>query len=204
MAQPQTNQRKQLWIDQTYQLQEVNRVILTFILLIGLQLAGFVLVAWARRQEYLNSSQAPVGYVIIAFAIPVLLCIIYCLRTIRSTHRIAGAAYRIQQDLQNVLCNPAFRFHLREGDYLQELMGGLNAVMEQQEKRSLSLDEAHLFLEEARRCVAQLQNARSDDELSELDSTLERLHTRLQGARLPARDVSCSHRPESPQQSAQA
>ena len=50
-----------------------------------------------------------------------LLCVLYSWVTVRHTHRVAGAAFRLGQDIGHIVKDPSFRFRLREGDYLQTI-----------------------------------------------------------------------------------
>jgi len=139
----QAAQRRRVYlIDRDYQLREVNRGVLIFMVLIFIQIVLFIGVASLMRAGQLDRVSGPTVFVGIAFVVPMLMCVLYSWVTVRQTHRVAGAAFRLGQDIRRIVADPSFRFRLREGDYLQEIALELNRVMERIEARQAGLKRA--------------------------------------------------------------
>ncbi len=166
--------RRVYLIDQGYQMGEVNATLGVFIIMVILQAALFVAIGWLHLNYGLDKSTALVAFVAIAFAVPMLICMCYAWLTIRRTHRVAGAAFRLVQDINNLVTNPSFRFHLRDGDYLTEIASQLNLAMECLEARNTGLKEVAEYLDEAYLKIVKLEGNLSEEELEKLRLSLER------------------------------
>ncbi len=140
--------RRVYLIDREFQLREVNRGVIMFMGLIILQVALFIGVAYFMRIGKLDRVTGPTVFVGIAFAVPMLMCVLYSWITIRRSHRVAGAAFRLGRDIPNLVRDPSFRFSLRKDDYLQSLVVELNQVMERIESQQAQLITAIQLAEE--------------------------------------------------------
>ncbi|MBN2712516.1 MAG: hypothetical protein JXR97_08825 [Planctomycetes bacterium] len=170
-----SHRRSVFLIDRAYQINEINRSIGQFVLLIFAQIALFVLVAHFHRTGTLTDIQAPVAYVIIAFAVPSILCSLYSWRTIKHTHHVAGAAYRISQDVHNIIIDPKFRFHLREGDYLQNVALELNNVMEKVDAHNEALLKAAVEFETLQDAIDDVSGKLGESEAEKIRNAISAL-----------------------------
>ncbi len=94
-----------------------------------------------------------------------------------------GAAWRLNQDLPNLITNPDFRFRLRRGDYLGELMAGLNRVMEVQEARHAGLQTVQEQVEDLKKLLMPLHGKLTVTESETISECLGRLSGALEVAR---------------------
>lgn len=175
--------RTTMLVDRAYQLQELYHGVNQFILLIFLEMVLFCGIAYMLRYDILDEAGATMAFVGVAFAVPVLLSITYSLSVIRRTHRVAGAAYRLSVDLKNIITDPSFRFHLRKDDYLQQLAGELNGMMDQIEARQTAVQEAAEILLKIREGLGPVCGTLDQEDAKALRQQLDRIDNALQTAR---------------------
>lgn len=180
---PSARRRAVYLIDREYQLREVNRGITLFVILLLVQVGLYGIIGYLERKGVVGAHTAPLLYITAAFGIPIALCMIYSRLTIRHTHKVAGAAWRLHQDLPNLITNPAFRFRLRRGDYLGELMVGLNRVMEVQEARHAGLLTVQEQVEDLKKLLMPLHGKLTVAESETISECLGRLSGALEVAR---------------------
>ncbi len=186
-----SNMRRRIYlIDRDYQLQEVNRTVLMFMSLIFVQIVLFLCVGYLMRAGRLDDVTGPTVFVGVAFVVPMIMCILYSWITIRRTHRVAGAAYRLSQDIGKMTQDPAFRFRLRQGDYLQNIAGELNRVMERVETQQADLqslaeilDDLHTHLEAIGESLPPSRRQTVQAHLGDLRQLADRLAFRSRPAR---------------------
>ena len=143
----------------------------------------FAFIGWAYTTAMFSQNVSLIMFVTVAFAIPTIICVFYCSLTVRRTHRVAGAAFRLVQDIQNIINNPGFRFHLRKGDYLIEVVDELNRAMECLEARNTGLVAVAEHLDDVYMKIVQHKGKMTDDEIEELRLHLERATHSLTVAR---------------------
>jgi hypothetical protein len=145
-AAPGWSQRKVLLVDRAYQLGEVSRGIVVFLILALAQVGCFLIIGAMAKRGALGEAQAIVAVLGVSVLAPLALCALYIWLLVQGTHRVAGAAYRITMDIARMLDEPDVRFRLRKGDYLINVAYALNSVMERLQERSDKLAEAEGLL----------------------------------------------------------
>ncbi len=170
-------------IDREYQLREVGWIIGIFIVLIVSQLGFFALIAFLNHQRWVDDLAAAILFTAVALAVPTLLGVFASWVTFRRTHRVAGAAYRLTQDMEKALHKPGFRFKLRKNDYLQELADELNRALDRYETREQSFDRAEACLRDARAWAKSVQGRLPPEQEQRHQELLQDLQTALAAAR---------------------
>lgn len=176
-------------IDPAYQLREVSRAVTQFVILIFVQVGLFFLIAYLETTGTLASKQAPLAYISVAFVIPILLCILYSLATIRHSHRVAGAAFRLAQDMRQVATDPTFRFRVRKDDYLQALVNELNQVMKTLASRQEAIQDMTCTVTSLQKTVEDISHLIASDKSDALREHLTALSRALAAC-------SCTPKPD--------
>lgn len=167
--------RKQIIIDSTFQFQYMVFWILTGtgVLLLGvLVFALWKMLGGGRNPEF----SGPVIKTAVGMGIFVLLfCALMGILSIYLTHRVAGAAYRLQKTLRSVAEGDLTQeFRLRKSDYLQTLATELNGFVSTLRQQRDQLTHVSKSLEKAietLRSSGKLQ----DQELADLQAAQAKL-----------------------------
>lgn len=170
-------------IDEEYQFGEVRRSIGFFLSIMIAVVAAYsigTLLQGNARYNPGGASGFPVGPDLLASIVGGIGVMIFIYDTVRRTHRIAGAAYRLRNDAPRMLRDPSFRFRLREGDYLTDLAATLNNVMDCVDAQERERKQAFEDLEEL---AAKLEEQRSNIDATERQkvfAAIRRLRSHLQ------------------------
>lgn len=167
--------RKQIVIDRSFQFQYMIVWVLTGIGVVMLGIAVYAL--WKAGGGGRNPQFAgPVIKTAVGMGVFVLLfCALMGVLSVYLTHRVAGAAYRLQKTLRTVSEGDLNQqFQLRKNDYLQDLAAELNAfvaALRQQRDQLAEVSQSLQKAVEALRSSGKLQ----DQELGELQAALAKL-----------------------------
>jgi hypothetical protein len=175
--------RTVMLVDREYQLREVGWIIGIFIVLIVSQLFLFGLLAYLRHHDVLGGLLAAVLFTAVALTVPTVLGVFASWVTFRRTHRVAGAAYRLTQDMEKALRRPGFRFKLRKNDYLQDLADELNRALDTYEAREGAMEAAESCLRDVRACAKSVLSHLPATEAGRLQAALEELQAALEEVR---------------------
>lgn len=133
---PATDERRTTYlVDPPFQFQYLLIWGLTaFVFIAAFGLAVFVLHGWGALGGEVEGMFISSGYVIPFIgglaAFIVLYALLMGVISLGSTHRVAGAAYRLEQCVQQVARGDyEFNVALRKKDYLQNIAGALNALI---------------------------------------------------------------------------
>lgn len=175
--------RKQIVIDRTFQFQYMVIWVLTGIGVLVLGILAFAL--WkifggGRNPEF----SGPIIKTAVGMGIFVLLfCALMGVLSVYLTHRVAGAAYRLEKTLRSVAEGDLTQeFQLRQNDYLQTLATELNTFVSNLRQQRDQLAQVSKSLEKAietLRSSGKLQ----EQELADLQAALAKLDSLSQPRR---------------------
>lgn len=142
-----TNERRRtILVDHSYQLLDIKIWLVTAVTFILVSVFFyFFLQKFYDYQPDRNIVKVMVGTLVFVF----LFALLMGLNSILRSHRVAGAAYRIENSIKRALTGDyQFTVILRDGDYLVNVARSMNEFLLNLVERRRDAEEARLVLEE--------------------------------------------------------
>lgn len=144
---PISDQRRRVLVDRKFQLQYLWIWLLT-----GLGLTVIAIAMWLGWRRWAGGGNEPLVLRVVGgmTVFIVLFCLLMGVLSVAMTHRVAGAAYRLERCVDRMLEGEySQNLTLRRNDYLQTLAERLSRLQQRLLRQRTETDEAARLVEEA-------------------------------------------------------
>ena len=176
--------RRKILIDKKFQLHYLRIWLFTGLGLVIVSITFFFL-----ARAYLGSFSNPIMLrMIIGVSVFIILfCLLMGLLSVAMTHHVAGAAYRLQLGVDELLSGDFSReIKLRKGDYLQKLATGLNTLSGRLKNRRDSTQQLASELESLRK---KLDGTINDEQKKSINDICAQIRALVEDPPAPAKDA---------------
>lgn len=184
--------RRRFLIDPAFQWEEIRWNAGLTVLLLLLQVALAFVIGQHFLYGTLERETAFLLFLAILIGTPLFILVLRLAFSLRRSHRIAGACYRLLCDLRHFPADPSFRFHLREGDYLHPIATELNRVMERWAFERTTIREAIQRIEALHQRLSETREEAVRPLTAEVETILSLLRTTFGNGNAEGRLASSS------------